>query len=138
MINQSKIYRYGGQRTLEALSKFASSPEVYATEATEAMDVPPPPSGLKHAWAQVERLIQSKFVTDHPIIVALCFSGSMFLLMAISAYALFLCTNVSDADAEAELRRQLKVEKNKQSGAPAEERTEGKASDDVSESKKEK
>lgn len=37
MINQSKIYRYGGQRTLEALSKFASSPEVYATEATEAM-----------------------------------------------------------------------------------------------------
>lgn len=50
-----------------------------------------------------------------------------------------LCVrNVSDADAEAELRRQLKVEKNKQSGAPAEERTEGKASDDVSESKKEK
>ncbi|EER18508.1 protein disulfide isomerase, putative [Perkinsus marinus ATCC 50983] len=140
MINDGKVYRYGGQRTLEALSEFASSPEVYIAQAAETMDVPQPPSGLKHAWAQAEKLIQSKFVRDHPIIVALCFSGSMFVLMAIAAYAIFLCTSVSDSDAEAEVKRRIEVEKERRRiDVPAEGRAvEKEASDDKAESKKEK
>ncbi|KAF4678783.1 ADP-ribosylation factor-like protein 5B [Perkinsus olseni] len=68
--------------------------------------------------------LQSKFVRDHPIIVALCFSGSVFLLMAITAYGIFLCApqgasfrNVSESDAEVEVKRRLDMEKNRQTGA---------------------
>ncbi|KAF4731250.1 hypothetical protein FOZ63_009409, partial [Perkinsus olseni] len=117
MINHGKVYRYAGQRTLEALTEFASSPEVYTAKAAETLDVPAPPSGLKHAWAQVEKLLQSKFVRDHPIVVALGFSGSVFLLMAITAYGIFLCANVSESDAEVEAKRRLDMEKNRQTGA---------------------
>ncbi|KAF4657530.1 hypothetical protein FOZ61_006222 [Perkinsus olseni] len=141
MINHGKVYRYAGQRTLEALTEFASSPEVYTAKAAETLDVPAPPSGLKHAWAQVEKLLQSKFVRDHPIVVALCFSGSVFLLMAITAYGIFLCANVSESDAEVEVKRRLDMEKNRETGSSA--KTGSKAAeatndDSAAESKKEK
>ncbi|KAF4658863.1 hypothetical protein FOL47_007800 [Perkinsus chesapeaki] len=110
LINHGKMYRYGGPRTLEALMEFASSPEVYTVKAAESQDVPKPPSGLKRAMAQFEKLIQSKFVRDHPIIVAVGFSVSVFIMMAITAYSIFLCTNVSESDAKAEVQRRLNEE----------------------------